>query len=204
MMREMERNKAISKRRETNPDLDPMTVGWVGFGRIEKYPKYLRTRHDIVQKNYNVWGDSVDEKIFKERVEYRYEYQWDGYRMIATKTSADIRNEGTTLHHCVASYVSRVMDGTTQILFMRENESESLVTVEVRAGAIVQARGYNNRSVDEKEDRWLKTFARAKNLTYKDVKRDESMPTPPIVALAKYDQDVAILRELSMLVNGQG
>lgn len=202
MMREMERNKAISKMLELNPTLDVMQVGWVGFGRIEKYPRYLRTRHDIVQKNYQVWSNSVDEKRFSLMVEHRYEYAWGGYRIVTPKKSADIRNEGTSLHHCVASYVSRVMDGTTQIVFLRTDENESLVTVEIRANAIVQSRGYNNRSIDEKEERWLKTFAKAKNLNYKDVKRDETMPTPPIVAMQKWDVNVATLRELSKMLNG--
>jgi protein-tyrosine-phosphatase len=202
MMREIERNKAIAKKRETNPNLDPLTVGYLNFNKVEKYPKYLRVRHDIVQENYNVWQDEVDEKIFAQMVNRGYEYSWGGYKMVVPKKADDIRNEGTNLHHCVASYVSRVMDGTTQIVFLRKTEEESLVTVEIRAGAIVQARGYNNRSVDAAEDRWLKTYAKIKNLNYKDVKRNPNMPTPPIMALAKYDPDVALLRELSQLVNG--
>ncbi len=196
MLREMERNKALAKAREINPAIDPLTVGWVGFGRVEKYPKYLRTRHDIVQKNYQVWQSTVNEVVFKERVNFGYEYSWGGHRMVAPKKSDDIRNEGTNLHHCVASYVSRVMDGTTQILFLRKDESESLVTVEVRANSIIQAKGYNNRSADASEEKWLKTYAKAKNLKYKEVERNEAMPTPPIMALQKYDKHVAFLVEL--------
>lgn len=202
MMRDMERNKQISKMLVTNPTLDPLTVGYVGFGRIEKYPKFLRTRHDIVQKNYSVWENEVDEKTFYDMVKRGFEYKWGKYQIVVPKTSADVRNEGTALHHCVASYVSRIMDGTTQIVFLREESDESLVTVEIRANAIVQARGYANRNIDDAEEKWLKTFARAKNLNYKDVKRDETMPTPPVYALQKWNVHNATLIELSQLVNG--
>lgn len=202
MMRDVERRKAILRLRETNPALDSTTVGFVGFNRVEKYPKYLRTRHDIVSKNYQVWSDEVDEVDFKARVEKGYAYKSGDYMMIVPTKADDVKNEGTDLHHCVASYVSRILDGTTQILFMREKADESFVTVEVRANGIVQARGYNNRSITSDEEKWLKGFAKAKNLNYLEVKRNEKMPTPPIYALQKYDRDAAFLRELSMLVNG--
>jgi hypothetical protein len=169
MMREMERTKSIGLMREINPDLDVTKIGYAGFGRIEKYPKYLRTRHDIVAKNYTAYSQEYDDKEFRAAVEFRYEYKKGSYKIIAPKVAQDIKNEGTTLHHCVASYIGRVLDGTTQILFMRERDEESLVTVEVRSGAIVQARGYNNRSVTQEEINWLRDFAKAKNLSYKDV-----------------------------------
>lgn len=202
MMRKMERSKTIGIMRQTNPNLDVNTVGWVGYGRIEKYPKYLRTRHDIVAKNYRAYAEKCDEENFKRCVNKGYEYSWGKYKMVVPRLSEDIRNEGTTLHHCVASYVKRVLDGTTQIVFMREDVNESLVTVEIRANAIVQARGYNNRSVTDEEVKWLKTYARAKNLNYKDVKRDETMPTPPVTALTIYDSNIARLRAVTALLNG--
>jgi hypothetical protein len=200
MMRTIERNKALAKLRAVNPELDETTVGWVNFAKIEKYPKYLQTRHDVVTRNFNNWSAAVDEAVFKARVDYRYEWKKGDYHLVAPKTSLDIKNEGTALHHCVASYVEKVMDGTTQILFMRPDPEESFITVEVRAGAIVQARGYNNRSVDEDEQKWLEAFAKEKNLTYRGVQRNPEMPTPPCIALVKYDADIAFLREVSELI----
>jgi hypothetical protein len=200
MMREMMRNKLIAKMRERNPDVVAADIGFIGFNKVEKYPKYLRVRHDIVAKNYKDWADDTDENEFKRCVERGYEYSYGGYHMVVAKSSNDVKAEGATLHHCVASYISRILDGTTQIVFMRKVKDESLVTVEIRAGSIIQARGYNNRSVTDEETKWLKTFARAKNLSYKDVKRNEKMPTPPIVAMQGYDAHNALLRELSELV----
>ena len=196
MMRQMEQGKEINRLRKLGITKTKDEIGFVSFGRIEKYPKYLRTRHDIVTRNFNVFSSEVDEWLFSQAVERGFAYSWGAYEIIVPKSSQDIKNEGVNLHHCVGSYVSKVMDKTTQIVFMRENKDESLVTVEIRAGSIVQAKGYNNRSTDEKEEKWLKTFARAKNLSYKDVVRDEKMPSPPVVALQKWDSYNATLVEL--------
>lgn len=202
MMREIERNKYISKLRETRDNVDVYTIGFKNFHKVEKYPKYLKVRHDIVQKNYNYWSDKVDDKVFSKCVVKGYEWAKGGYYMVVPRKSGDVRNEGTTLHHCVASYISRIMDGTTQIVFMRQDPNESLVTVEIRAGAIVQARGYNNRSVTDEEGEWLRSYAKAKNLSFRDVKRDETMPTPPVTALVKWDSYNATLLELGAMVKG--
>ena len=202
MTRFIERAKYVSKMREKDPDLDETTIGWANFNKVEKYPKYLKTRHDVVARNYKDWYSDVDEEEFAAKVNPGFEYQWGRYQMVAPVTSQDVKNEGTNLHHCVASYIERIMDGTTQILFMRSNREESLVTVEVRNNAIVQARGYNNRSLDNGEKGWLKTYAKAMNLQYGDIKHNKEMPCPPCKALAKWDSWNSLLIELGEMVKG--
>lgn len=65
------------------------------------------------------------------------------------------------MNHCVASYIKRVVDGECLIYFLRKTEEieTSLVTVEVRNKAIVQAKGLHNRHINAKEHKALSEFA---------------------------------------------
>lgn len=61
---------------------------------------------------------------------------------------------------CVASYIDKVIDGSCDIILMRKkNDVEnSLVTVEVRNGKVVQARQRFNESVNESEQKALDKY----------------------------------------------
>jgi hypothetical protein len=68
----------------------------------------------------------------------------------------------------VATYIDKVINGETQIVFLRlrEKSDVSLVTVEIRDNRIVQAKGYKNRQPNAEEKSWLGTFAKSKGITY--------------------------------------
>lgn len=61
-------------------------------------------------------------------------------------------------------YLTRVQEGKTQILFMREKENldKPLVSIEVKDGRVVQARGMSNRSVTLDEKEYLEKWAKKK------------------------------------------
>lgn len=200
MAREMHRNKIINTLMAENPtftleDANHLT-DYQGLGRAEKYPTYLKVRHDIMSSNYSAWSSVCDEKEFKKRVVSQFAYSYRGYSILTPSSSMDVKKEGSDLNHCVASYVSTILDGTCQIVFMRsrDQENESLLTVEIRNDTIVQVRGENNREPISREVDWLKVYAKAKNLNYQNVRRDAKQATPPIVALVKYDSYIAGLR----------
>lgn len=180
MTREMTYQKYWERILEQNPNAERCAYKNLGYNKIEKYPSHLRTKHDVVARNYNDFCSVYDEALFTKVVNKDYEYKWGKYQIVAPTKTKDIRDEGCTLNHCVASYIDRVLDGNTQILFMRENSEESLVTIEVRSNSIVQARGYSNRSLNNQEAKWLETYAKAKNLSYGKIRRDENLPTPYI------------------------
>jgi hypothetical protein len=76
-----------------------------------------------------------------------------GYSFLAPESFEEIKEEGAKLNHCVATYVPRVSRGDVLILFMRPNKDTPNVTLEYRKknNAIVQARGYGNRSLNDRE-----------------------------------------------------
>lgn len=136
--------------------------------RFDMYPKYLKTYHDIVSRNFNSMRDEVMNNKFSEATG-RYadlEHTLKDYVVVTPKTPKDLITEGNSLNHCIPSYISRVAEGGTQIVLLREKEDieKSLVTVEIRKDKIVQARGFSNRLPDKNERDALERFAKAKEL----------------------------------------
>ncbi|NBP16886.1 hypothetical protein EBU95_21310, partial [bacterium] len=73
--------------------------------------------------------------------------------------------EGSSLNHCVASYIEGVVNGEYAILFLRSNEEleKSMVTVQVKDGRVLQARGQSNRPTSEEEAKFLEKFVESLN-----------------------------------------
>lgn len=83
------------------------------------------------------------------------------------KTSKDLAAEGTAMHHCVFSYRDRCISGSCSIWSVKTinymGVEKRRVTVEMtKSGAIVQTRGFANRTAknDEKSaiNHWLRTL----------------------------------------------
>lgn len=72
----------------------------------------------------------------------------------------EIRQEGQNQHHCVATYIDRMVSGETCILFIRKKEEpeESYYTVEVREGEVIQVRGKYNKDPGEDVKKFMNTF----------------------------------------------
>lgn len=131
----------------------------------EKYPRYLSTLHDITQKNYKIKEDEILNEKFQTVVEQmkenKIEYSDDEYSIVIPKSIKDLVDEGQNLSHCVASYYKRMANNETSVVFLRSKYSldKSLVTVEVRDGIVVQAKGKSNTEPKEKEKQFIKKYS---------------------------------------------
>lgn len=139
-------------------------------GKYEKYPKYLRSKHDILQIHYNLYKEEFSESLFTQAYkDYDYEYSntTDKYAVIQPKNTQQIKDEGRDLSHCVKSYIKDIIDGRTLIYFMRlkSEPDTSLITLEIREGVIKQIRGDFNRNPTSEEFNFIKKFAKQKQLT---------------------------------------
>lgn len=167
-------NRAIEQLKEVNrlallgENVKIDDVGFPRHNKVEKYPKALTILHRLVTRNYNVMSKDYDDEKFKSCVDRSYEWADRDYVLIMPKASDCLKNEGTDLNHCVGSYVKSVLEGRTQIGFMRSvsKPDESLVTVEIRSNGIQQVRGYGNRLPTDEEMAWLEKYAKKKNLDY--------------------------------------
>lgn len=130
----------------------------------EKYPRYLKTYHDITQKNYKIEEDKIIKDKFENRVkelkDNKFEYSNNEYSIILPKSGEDLVNEGQELSHCVASYYKRMASGETSIVFLRRNDNinQSLVTIEIKDNIIVQAKSKGNSNPKEKEAEFIKMY----------------------------------------------
>ena len=86
--------------------------------------------------------------------------------MIVIPSSAeDLRREGQILHHCVGTYVERVAEGKTTILFIRKTESpeEPYYTMEWRDEKVIQCRGMRNKDMTPDVEAFVTAFERKMN-----------------------------------------
>lgn len=136
----------------------------------EKYPKSLKKLHDIAQMNFSVKADpkkNEDIKAVIETPSYRgLEYKKKPYAIVAPLDANEIIKEGSSLSHCVASYVNDVISERCKILFLRQADDvgKPLVTIEVRENNIRQVRGAYNRSALGDEMAFVREWAEKKNL----------------------------------------
>lgn len=86
------------------------------------------------------------------------------WHMMELTNSAQLRAEGSALHHCVASYANRCSRGVSSIWSLRRWQGERVrhvLTVEIdpKKRVIVQARGMANRVASGKSLRLLQDWA---------------------------------------------
>ncbi|MGG1263777.1 PcfJ domain-containing protein [Brevibacillus laterosporus] len=136
----------------------------------EKYPDSLKKVHDITQMNYRAKVDERKQKAFKEVVDEE-EYSSLSYRkktftIVTPQDSKDIISEGSSLSHCVASYVDDVIRKKCKILFLRSTVEmdKPLVTIEIRDNNIRQVRGAFNRKATKAEMSFVEEWSEYKNL----------------------------------------
>ncbi len=140
------------------------------------YSSYLKQTHDILSRNYKIKLTAEQEEIFKKRYEDFKDYKTKDGEYVFTHPSCadDVKQEGYNLNHCCASYISKVIQGTSKLVFLRYAKSiaKSLVTIEICNNAIVQARGASNRSISQPEFAAICEYAKKAELRVRVSPRD--------------------------------
>ncbi len=134
--------------------------------KVKKYPKYLKSMHDIIQSNYRAYKEHYDQQAFLEKMNSELEYSDKKYCIINPTKTNDIISEGTDLNHCVGSYVKRILREETYIMFLRSKKTpdESLVTLEYKDKKIIQAKGQYNRKMEENERKFVEKYCKIKKI----------------------------------------
>lgn len=133
--------------------------------KFDRYPRHFLTTHRIAARNYNRLKIEFEESLFIARRKEDMETIIAEYAFIYPKSTQDIKDEAVQQNNCVASYIQRVIDGKCDIIFMRDKSDigNSLVTLEVVDGKIVQAKRHFNYPVTENQqraiDKWNKWYA---------------------------------------------
>ena len=116
------------------------------------FPKNLSKAHCRTMKLVEEKKDSELLRKFKLVIK-RYEYMnWSqgDYIIRIAGSPAELRAEGSALHHCVGSYAKRVAAGETAIFFVRkaDDPQKSFFTLELRDGRVMQCRTKGQRSYE--------------------------------------------------------
>jgi hypothetical protein len=96
------------------------------------------------------------------------EYEGKEFIIKVPRDPNEVIQEGTTLKHCVASYVENVRNGNTIVCFIRKKDDPdaSFFTSEVLNGVINQVKGYTNTlPKDENLLEFINEWAEKKGLT---------------------------------------
>lgn len=134
--------------------------------KFDKYPRHFLTTHKIASRNYNRLKEQFDEEDFKKQIDEGMEKTFGNYCFIYPKCTQDIKDEAVQQNNCVASYIKRVIEGESHILFLRKKEQpdKSLVTIQVKNGKIVQAlQRFNHPLTEEQQevvDKWNKWYSK--------------------------------------------
>lgn len=156
--------KIVTLAKELNPNL-------IISSKVEKYPKYLKTNHDIVVKIYNNYKKEYPEDVFKAMVNYKLEQDNLPNKLVVVmpKSTNEMKEEGIYQSHCVASYIDSIINGDRQVAFLRtiENPTIPLITLDIKDGMIQQYEGKNRRAPNEKEWEAIEKYAKIKKLRLK-------------------------------------
>jgi hypothetical protein len=126
-----------------------------------------------VVATFNMRKDAYAKTMFKNRVNEikRFEYDCDKFEFCVKtpEEPEDLAVEGLELHHCVKSYIERVSNGETNILFIRKRyePEKPFFTVELtNDNTIAQVHGFANRNASTEPNmvEFVKKWANAKKL----------------------------------------
>lgn len=132
------------------------------------FPKNLKEFHDLTTTLYRDHELEIKSEIIKckqeELSKYEYVDEEAGYLITAPKDAYEFLNESNSLNHCVKTYMDRVIEGKTTILFVRSisEPTKPLYTLEYSNNKVVQFRGHSNsepaasaKKFIKKWDTWL-------------------------------------------------
>lgn len=138
------------------------------------FPRNLKEAHDLAVEEWKQKKEAIEKmkdderniemaKIAEELIQ-KYAMKDKHYSIRIPWTCEEIRNEGHELHHCVGTYINKVISRGTIILFIRKitNIDKSFYTMEIRHNEIIQVRGKNNCDTTPEVQAFVDKFERKK------------------------------------------
>lgn len=153
-------------------------LGLIGRFKINfKDEDQLSRMHDEVVELYNIKKSEIEMAKFLKNVKkmdkYQYAPKGSEFQVVLPKAPEDLANEGLVLSHCVRSYIPKVANGETNIVFIRKAEDVDtpFFTVEIsNEGRIEQVHGSCNRNASSEPNLtdFVKKWAKSKKLIASD------------------------------------
>lgn len=140
----------------------------------------IKEMHDAATSVYNLKKQEYKTKQFQAQLEkvekLEYQNKEDEFIVVIPKVPGDLAKEGLELHHCVKSYIQKVIDGDTNIVFIRKksNPDKPFFTVEVsNTKTVEQVHGFGNRNSNTEPglDDFVKRWAKNKHLKIANINK---------------------------------
>lgn len=136
------------------------------------FPPNLTQAHDRVLAEKQAKEDAIMQKRMEEESRLIKQIMEDSktveplqmhtkrLMIVLPNGVADLKTEGETLHHCVATYADKVAKGKTLILFIRQVEAPNtpFYTLEWKDHKVAQCRGYRNCGMTDEVSAFVKAF----------------------------------------------
>jgi len=155
----LEKDEAKRNRFNTMPDIKTIREE---HDRILDYMEYKRTVDE-----FNT--PEVKKKFISLAKKHEcYLFKFKELHISIPKSPDDLFEEGKKLHHCVATYIEKVANGETVILFIRKDKTpdEPFYTLEIREGKVRQCHGMCNCDVTGEVEEFLKEFCKEKEISF--------------------------------------
>lgn len=130
------------------------------------FPENLQVAHEATSEKIQIQTDAEKKEDFIKSIKKLYdrpEYREDALLIRPARDPEELAKESAALHHCVRTYVDKVVRGSCVILFIRRtsDQDKPYFTLELSPeGKIVQCRGDRNcaypEDVKEFLERWQK------------------------------------------------
>ncbi len=161
------RNKLLASNRIDKNEYPVIMNDLPNSQRLEIISKLMEVFKKYKTAINNETLDNLQEKYKK------FLYEDSNFAVITPKTTSEIVSEGEHLHHCVGSYVDRICNGSTNVLFIREKKDikKPFYTVEIsNLGIIQQVYGFGDKvataDVHDFVEKWFKNCDAITDLKY--------------------------------------
>lgn len=124
-------------------------------------PNNFTTMHDNTMKILQELRDQKKAVNIKKQLKKvkKFEFANQTLQIITPENSAAITEEGKNLHHCVGTYLDRVAEGRSIIMFIRKltapNKSYYTIEINPKDLTVVQCRGNHNANTTKEVDRFI-------------------------------------------------
>jgi hypothetical protein len=130
------------------------------------FPKNLSKEHDRVQKLIRQGGSIPAIARISKDLDQRYAFQTKKLMIRAPQDHKELQKEGSTLHHCVATYAEKHAKRETVILFIRETDKpdKPFYTLELseKRMEVLQCRGQQNCGMTDEVKRFIEQWKEAR------------------------------------------
>lgn len=139
-----------------------------------KYPRFLKTAHDVAVRNSKQSNTREDRITLMEQYKdnQELEFKFGDWCSVVLASPFEVVAEGNNMHHCVGSYVGKIARKSSLILSLRYANSpdHSEVTVELTPDKegnftiLNQAFGQSDANLTSEQNTALATFVKLNNL----------------------------------------